>query len=199
VRHGAHPATRPCGEEEDVARELLATLDERQRAIAILSPHAPPDFVLANLPLVPDTARPGDAVPQFMRGVRDIREAWEAFPEDAAAALHFERAQPRGLAAKHMTPVQRRTLSTLVDVYVSRLPDDLASERGKIAIGDVHFAWAGTDKRCDGHYYRLHGDQFLIEYDNTQDNANHVHAVWRDLLGGDFGMDLLSDHLRDAH
>jgi hypothetical protein len=202
VRRGAHAITRPCAEEEDVARELLASLDTARRETAILCDVAPPDFVLANLPSVPQAAMPGDAVPPFMRSVKEIREAWEAFPAEAAHALRFERTTPLGLAARDMAGAQRALLSELIDVYISRLPDDLASiEREKIeraGIGDVHFAWAGPAKRGEGHYYRLQGESFLVEYDNTQDGANHVHAVWRD-MANDFGMDALRGHLRGAH
>lgn len=202
VRHGGHAITRPCGEEEDVARELLASLDAGRRDAAILCDAAPPDFVLANLPSVPDTAVPGDAVPAFMRSVREIREAWDEFPAIAAQALRFAHATPLGLAARDMDGAQRALLSALIDVYISRLPDDLASiERAKIeraGMEGVHFAWAGTEKRGDGHYYRLQGESFLVEYDNTQDGANHVHAVWRD-MANDFGMDGLRGHLRAAH
>ncbi len=202
VQHGAHTVTRPCGEEEDVARELLAGLDDAGRADAIVSSHAPPDFVLSNVPIVPDAAEPGSLVPQFMMSIPVIRDAWGALPDAARQALRFDRTQPRGLPASHMGTSQREMLWRLIDVYVKRLPDDLASiERAKIeraGIDGVHFAWAGDQKRGGGHYYRLQGATFLVEYDNTQNGANHVHAVWRD-AAGDFGADLLRAHLRSAH
>jgi hypothetical protein len=62
----------------------------------------------------------------------------------------------------------------------------------------VHFAWAGSTARREGHYYRLQAPGFLVEYDNTQDGANHVHAVWRS-PERDFGMDLLRSHAASAH
>jgi hypothetical protein len=62
----------------------------------------------------------------------------------------------------------------------------------------IEFAWAGSLERGERHYYRLSGPTFLAEYDNTQDNANHVHAVWRD-LERDFGTDLLRAHLAQHH
>jgi hypothetical protein len=61
----------------------------------------------------------------------------------------------------------------------------------------VTFAWAGTDQPGQGHYYRLQGPTFLLEYDNTQNNANHVHAVWRE-TAGDFGEDLLAEHYKNS-
>ena len=62
----------------------------------------------------------------------------------------------------------------------------------------VHFAWAGNTERGAGHYYRVQGPTFLLEYDNTQNDANHVHAVWRD-FEGDFGEDILRMHLAETH
>jgi hypothetical protein len=57
------------------------------------------------------------------------------------------------------------------------------------------FAWMGGLSKGQGHYYRVHGPSFLIEYDNTQNGANHIHSVWRDFQG-DFGRDLLEEHYR---
>jgi hypothetical protein len=62
--------------------------------------------------------------------------------------------------------------------------------------GAIHFGWAGSTEPGRAHYYRIHGAHFVIEYDNTQNGANHVHVVWRDLQR-DFGGDLLEHHLRN--
>jgi hypothetical protein len=59
----------------------------------------------------------------------------------------------------------------------------------------VMFAWAGVTEVGGPHYYRVQGPTFLIEYDNTQNDANHIHAVWRD-FNGDFGRDLIREHLK---
>ena len=64
--------------------------------------------------------------------------------------------------------------------------------------GDLTFAWAGPDAPGRGHYYAVRGPRTLIEYDNTQNGANHIHAVWRDLTN-DWGEDLLAAHYRDGH
>jgi hypothetical protein len=82
------------------------------------------------------------------------------------------------------------------------MPDDIAAER-RAAIEragpeTIHFAWAGGVERGDRHYYRLQGPTFHVEYDNTQNDANHVHTVWRD-FDGDFGRDLLREHRRAVH
>ncbi len=109
---------------------------------------------------------------------------------------------PEGLAAGDMSPGQRELLEALVRVYVERQPEALAeSQMQRLRQGDLqasHFAWAGSDRRGEGHYYRVLAPGFLAEYDNTQNDANHIHAVWRD-LAGDFGEDLLQRHYARSH
>jgi hypothetical protein len=110
---------------------------------------------------------------------------------------------PAGLPASEMTPAQAEGLRKLLEEYVSRMPDDLAAERMEklraAGLEKVAFAWAGGLEPGQGHYYRVQGPTFLIEYDNTQDDANHIHSVWRD-FDGDFGRDLLREHLKSrAH
>lgn len=109
---------------------------------------------------------------------------------------------PEGLAAADMSPGQRQLLEALVRVYVERQPEALAGmQMQKLRQGDLeaaHFAWAGSDRRGQGHYYRVLAPAFLAEYDNTQNDANHIHAVWRD-LAGDFGGDLLQRHYARSH
>ena len=61
----------------------------------------------------------------------------------------------------------------------------------------MKFAWAGSDRPGQGHYYCISGPSLLIEYDNTQDEANHIHSVWRD-LSYDWGVDLLARHYATA-
>ena len=61
-------------------------------------------------------------------------------------------------------------------------------------IDKIAFAWAGGVESGEPHYYRVQGPTFLIEYDNTQNNANHIHSVWRE-FNGDFGRDLLREHV----
>ena len=110
-------------------------------------------------------------------------------------------AAPTGLAYAQMTAAQQTQLRELVAVYAGRLRPELAqAELQKIADrgwNQVHFAWAGGLARGDAHYYRIHGPAFVIEYDNIQNDANHIHTTWRDFTG-DFGRDLLREHhLRD--
>ena len=69
--------------------------------------------------------------------------------------------------------------------------------RVKAELPAVQFAWMGGLEKGQGHYYRIQGSTFLIEYDNTQNNANHIHCVWREFKG-DWGRDLLAEHYRTA-
>jgi hypothetical protein len=193
VRHGDTPVIRPCGEEEDVARELIASLDADQRREAVLCDRAPPDFVLTNAPLVPDTCLPGELAPPL------LARLFDSMREEDRETLRLDIATPRGLPASRMHATQRDLLRRLIDVYVDRLPEAIAAiERARIDEDAVHFAWAGEERPRRGHYYRLHGPSFLVEYDNTQDGANHVHAVWRS-PERDFARDLLRLHLKAAH
>jgi hypothetical protein len=97
---------------------------------------------------------------------------------------------PEGLAAAAMTAGQRALLEALIGQYLGRLPGELAgAETARLAgagLEAVHFAWAGEREPGRPHYYRVQGPRLLIEYDNVQNGANHVHSVWRDPLG-DFG------------
>jgi hypothetical protein len=109
---------------------------------------------------------------------------------------------PEGLPAGDMSDGQRQLLEALVAVYVERLPEALSAAQLQQLRSDglaaAHFAWAGALKRGQGHYYRVLAPTFLAEYDNTQNDANHIHAVWRDLVH-DFGGDLLLRHYRQDH
>ena len=110
--------------------------------------------------------------------------------------------EPRGLAAAEMDAGQRELLHALVAVYVGRLPDAVADvEIEKLTQTDWNrtcFAWMGAVERGGPHYYQIQGATFLAEYDNTQNDANHIHAVWRD-LENDFGEDALQRHYRLDH
>ena len=110
--------------------------------------------------------------------------------------------QPEGLGSQDMNAAQREILSALVETYVKRLPEAVAkAEWARLAEADLQaarFAWAGAEERGWPHYYRVLGPSFLAEYDNTQNDANHIHAVWRD-LSNDFGEDILRRHYREGH
>jgi hypothetical protein len=111
--------------------------------------------------------------------------------------------KPEGVAAGQMTKQQKALLEKLLEEYFSRMPQDIADERRKkvreTGLENIHFAWAGGTERGEPHYYRIQGPTFLIEYDDTQNNANHIHTTWRD-FNGDFGADLLREHYqRTSH
>jgi hypothetical protein len=108
---------------------------------------------------------------------------------------------PNGLPFSKMTAAQREILTELVTDYASNFPEQIAASR----IDQYHktqanlfFAWAGGVEKGDPHYYRIQTPAFLIEYDDTQNNANHIHSVWRD-FNGDFGLDLLAQHYQASH
>jgi hypothetical protein len=173
---------RPLGGVEDLARELLHALDREQRAQAILSAAAPTDIVLANQPSVTEDTRPSSG------GLSPRQQE----------ALRY-RGTPKGLAAQTMKPDQREILVALVGEYIHRLPDEVAEiEAAQLDQRGLHFAWAGGQERRQGHYYRIQGTRFLIEYDNTQNDANHIHSVWRD-PANDFGAHLLAAHYAQDH
>jgi hypothetical protein len=106
---------------------------------------------------------------------------------------------PGGLPAAEMDAKQRALLMQVIDAYASKMSDDVAADRlAKIkqaGLEKITFAWAGETEKGKKHYYRVQGPTFLIEYDNTQNDGNHVHSVWRD-FNGDFGRDLLREHVK---
>lgn len=110
--------------------------------------------------------------------------------------------KPVGIAASKLDAEQKKLLISLLELYIHNLHPDLsAPERARILDGSfdtTYFAWAGGTSPGEGHYYRLHSPLFIIEYDNTQDGANHPHTVWRD-PSRDFGGDPLAEHLRKEH
>jgi hypothetical protein len=106
-----------------------------------------------------------------------------------------------GLSAAQMNTAQRQAVIALLDEYAGSLPVPLAETRmmkvRDAGVENIVFAWMGSAARGEPHYYRLEGPTFLVEYDNRQNDANHVHTVWRD-FNGDFGADLLAEHYKNA-
>lgn len=103
---------------------------------------------------------------------------------------------PIGLPAAQMTSEQQAQLRKLIEVYTSAMPDDVAAARlaaiDAADFGGVHFAWSGATEPGTGHYYRMQGPTFVLEFVNTQPDAagnmaNHIHTLWRDMQG-DFGV-----------
>jgi len=109
--------------------------------------------------------------------------------------------QPNGLPFSKMTAAQKEILTDLVGEYASNFPDQIATYRMdqfKKSQANSYFAWAGGTEKGEPYYYRVQTPTFLIELDDTQNNANHIHSVWRD-FDGDFGLDLLAQHYQASH
>ena len=106
---------------------------------------------------------------------------------------------PIGIKASALTKPQRDLLMSQIDLYAGLMASEVAAERmdrlKKAGLDNIAFAWAGETEKGKKHYYRLQGPTFLVEYDNTQNDGNHIHSVWRD-FNGDFGRDLLREHLK---
>jgi hypothetical protein len=109
---------------------------------------------------------------------------------------------PMGIEAGKMSAKQKELLRKLLAEYAATMPPTLATERlakiNQAGFDKLRFGWAGGIKKGEQHYYRIQGPTVLIEYDNSQNDGNHVHTTWRD-FNGDFGRDLLREHLRAAH
>ena len=107
-----------------------------------------------------------------------------------------------GVKLEELAQPLQKTLILLINTYLANMPEDLAIKRmeqlKQEKLGDIHFAWAGATVLGKGHYYRVQGKSFLIEFDNTQNNANHIHSIWRD-FDADFGRDLIKEHYQHSH
>ncbi len=164
VRGGPKAGLRVLAAEEELARELLGSLDTSQRAGAVIETGVPGDIVLA----------PGGG------------------PERLG--------EERGAEYAGMTGAQQRLVEALLEEWTGNLERRLGEAQlvriREAGMGQIRFVWIGSDERGRPHYYRLRGPTFVIEYDNTQNDANHIHTVWRD-LERDFGADLLREHLRE--
>lgn len=167
---GANPATVPSGPQSGF--RLLAVEEDLGRALVTL---------------LPDTRR----------RIAVIRET--AFADIVTGNDREVKLESQGLPAGEMNDAERQALRNLIELYTARFVGD--AERDVLARLDragfekVRFAWAGGLQPGQPHYYRVHGPTLLIEYDNTQNGANHIHTVYRD-LERDFGGDLLRAHYR---
>ena len=218
---GADPASspllgphllRPLGAAEDLARQLVRSLDEGQLADALLAPAAPPDIVGGNRPVLSPGDEPlpigalfresfeGDAGSMFDAFQRSL-EAGIGWSSEHLPAVRLA-AGPVGLPASAMGADQQELLRAVLGTYVERVPEALADQAAATYAGDglagFSFAWAGGREPGEPHYYRIEGGDTVVEYDNTQNDVNHVHAVWRE-RGNDFGAGTLAEHHRSHH
>jgi hypothetical protein len=165
VRQGPRAGLRVLAAEEDLGRDVIASLDPAQRKLAIVEGDVPKDILTTN---------------------------------SRKAALS---GQPNGISAAKMTAAQFDKLQALLAEYANNVPGTVAQAREdqiRKAGKNIWFAWSGGVNKGDPHYYRVQTSSFLVEYDDTQDNANHIHSVWRD-FNGDWGEDLLKDHYQASH
>ncbi|OFW30069.1 MAG: hypothetical protein A3H97_02195 [Acidobacteria bacterium RIFCSPLOWO2_02_FULL_65_29] len=146
-----------------------------------------------------DTAR---ALVMALDGTQRAKAIIDKAAPNDIATMNTVKVDPlaaAGIVASELRPAQRELLMKIVETYVSAMASDVAEDRmvrlRKGGLDTIAFAWAGELQRGARHYYRVQGPTFLIEYDNTQNNANHIHSVWRDFQG-DFGRDLLREHLK---
>ncbi|WP_339835654.1 DUF3500 domain-containing protein [uncultured Maribacter sp.] len=108
-----------------------------------------------------------------------------------------EKLPVEGILVNNLTADQKKLLMDIIYEYASTIPAEQAMARisniRKEELDEMRFAWAGATELGKAHYYRIQGKTFMIEFDNSQNNANHIHSVWRD-FDGDFGRDLLKEH-----
>lgn len=127
-----------------------------------------------------------------------------AAPKDILSSnkLKVDPIEPKGLQGSRLNRKQVEMLMGVIEEYTGNMPEDIGSARleavRKSGVDKIHFAWLGGSDRGQPHYYRIQGPTFLVEYDNTQNNSNHIHSVWRD-FNGDFGQDVLSAHYQVFH
>ena len=112
-------------------------------------------------------------------------------------SIEVDPLSPVGIKFHDLNSSQKEIFLSLIDEYLISMPEELAKKRMKNIeaeeLGEIRFGWAGATSSGKGHYYRIQGKSFLIEFDNTQTNANHIHTVWRD-FDGDFGKDLIKEN-----
>jgi hypothetical protein len=168
AKFGAKQGQRVLAAEEDEARALLALLGPAQRKEAVFEPRTFGEIVTSNADKVDPKA---------------------------------DSLRPVGTPGAQMDEKQRAQLLKLVEVYAGNFEPALAQARmARVREGGVEairFGWAGPTERGRPHYYRVQGPLFLIEYDCSQNDGNHIHTVWRD-FNGDFGRDLLKQHYENA-
>ncbi|MHA6625580.1 DUF3500 domain-containing protein [Pseudonocardia sichuanensis] len=208
---GANPASspllggtalRPLGASEDLARELVRSLDPALAARALLLPRAPADIVTGNRPRLDHAGEPVPRDVLWRPGPHTPRGAGDPVTELGGDDHHAVAvtAAPKGVAGAELDAGRRELLRALLTTYLDRVPagvSPMPRYDDPAALDAVHLAWAGSTTPGEPHYYRLQGPRLLVEWDNTQNAVNHAHAVWRD-PEADFGHDVLAAH-RAAH
>ncbi|MFM9921265.1 DUF3500 domain-containing protein [Lacisediminihabitans sp. H27-G8] len=165
----------PLADDEGLGFDLLGSLTDEQRAMAVIHDVAPADFVSRQVPLIGSVEYPDHydlGMPQYQITTDDRR------------ALGLTRATPSGIAGADLDETQLHTLQLILDTYLARFPAALAAAYRAQLDADgpsrIHFAWAGGSKRGTAHYYRVQTPELLIEMVNAVDSGNHIHSVIRD-------------------
>jgi len=159
VRQGPKQGLRILDKREDLAFELVNSLDREQKAKAIIRQKAPWDILMYNA---------------------------------SRAVVHDN----EGLAGSQMSGTQKETLMALISEYVNQVRSEIAQDKmaelQQQGLDDFRVVWAGGTDRSQDHYYRIHGGNFIVEFDNIQNANNHIHSVWRD-VANDFAEDVMRD------
>ena len=159
VRSGPRAGLRVLAAEEDLARQLVVSLDTAQQSQAILDRDVPRDIF-------------------------------------TAAEVEVDPFESTGVSYGNLSSAQQLNLMNLIEEVADAQPDAVSAARmAQVRSGRdaIRFTWIGGTGDTDAHYWRVQGNDFLIEYDKTQNEANHIHLVWRD-FDGDFGRDLIRLH-----
>lgn len=169
VRTGPLAGFRVHGVNEDLARELVNSFDNDERAVAIIADQAPAEIFTGN--------------------IRRERSEWDAWRQSL---------QPQGIRVADLNEVQQHWVRRILDEIVGNYrPEVSADVLLNIDLDELSFAWMGSTERRQPHYFRLQGPDFMFEYDNAQNSGNHVHSVWRS-KASDFGMGVLERHYQSA-
>lgn len=169
VQTGPLTGLRVHGIVEDMARDLVSSLSADERRTAVIAERAPAEILTTQL--------------------RVPRDRWDAW---------IEAVQPQGVAVAVLNEVQQHWVRLIVAEVVANYRDEIAGQvTAQIDIADLSFAWMGSTERGQPHYFRLQGDDFVFEYDNVQNDGNHVHSVWRS-KSSDFGVGTLLSHYQAA-
>jgi hypothetical protein len=170
VLSGPLAGFRVHGQIENLARDLVHSLNGRQKTQAIVADAAPGEIATANM--------------------NKPRAEWDSWRDTL---------EPVGIEVDDLNEVQQHWVDLIVDEVIGNYqPEIQLAYRNAVDTGSLRFAWMGSTERGQPHYFRLQGADFLYEYDNVQNGGNHVHSVWRS-KSGDFGADLLARHYEEAH
>jgi hypothetical protein len=167
VKSGPFKGLDTLAAEQKLARQLVTSLSDEQQKKAIIAAQAPSDIITG----------------------AQRRVGKDQFDP------------PQGIPFEQLTAAQQKNLLRLVRQFANKYRPpivDEMQERAPLDDGqEMYFAWAGSVEPGKGHYYRIQTPHYLFEYDNTQNGANHIHAVWR-TFDGDFGEDLLRRHYENS-